>query len=153
MLVYRIGKTKYAKDITGEGARVYGARWNHIGTPCIYTSESRALALLEYTVNVNVDDIPRALSFTTFEIPDAQIHTVKTSELPGDWKQLPAPASTHDFGTTLLQAAKHLIIRLPSVIIPGEWNFIINPLHADKSAIKLLNVSDFAYDVRIKNYR
>ena len=150
MIVYRIGKTKYATDLTGEGARLYGARWNHIGTPCIYTSESRALALLEYTVNVNVDDIPRALSFTAIEIPDDQIYNVKISQLPGDWKQLPAPASTHDFGTALLQSSRHLIFRLPSVIIADEWNYLINPLHVNMSSIKILNVSDFAYDVRIK---
>jgi len=150
MLVYRIGKTKYARDITGEGARINGGRWNHIGTPCCYSSESRALALLEYTVNVNIDDIPRALSITTFDIPARAIHTIKISELPGDWKQDPAPASTCDFGTQLLQTLKHLIIRFPSVIIPNEWNYIINPLHADRSLIKIVDTADFVYDLRIK---
>ena len=62
MLVYRIGRTKRAGDLTGEGSRLNGGRWNHKLTPCIYTSESRALALLEYTVNVNIDEIPRALT-------------------------------------------------------------------------------------------
>ena len=62
MVVYRLGGTKYATDLTGEGARLFGGRWNNEGTPCIYTSQSRALAILEYTVNINIDDIPRALS-------------------------------------------------------------------------------------------
>ena len=56
MIVYRLSRTRWADDLTGEGSRLHGGRWNHPGTPCIYTSESRALAILEYTVNVNVDD-------------------------------------------------------------------------------------------------
>ena len=62
MKVYRLSKTKFAEDLTGEGARLNGGRWNHILTACLYTAESRALAVLEYTVNVNIDDIPRALA-------------------------------------------------------------------------------------------
>lgn len=73
MIVYRIGRTKYAEDLTGEGARLNGGRWNHRLTACLYTSESRALAVLEYTVNVNIDDIPRALSISTVEIPEKNI--------------------------------------------------------------------------------
>ena len=73
MIVYRIGSTKYANDLTGEGARLNGGRWNHKLTPCVYTSESRSLAILEYTVNVNVYDIPRALSMASIEIPETSI--------------------------------------------------------------------------------
>ena len=151
MLLYRLSKTKYARDTSGEGARLYGARWNHVGTPYIYTSQTKSLALLEYTVNVNVEDIPRALSFTTFEIPDSQIYSPAVSQLPRDWKNLPAPVSTPDFGTKLLQAGDHLIIRLPSVIINTEWNYLLNPLHAKRSRIKVVDVSEFEYDVRIKH--
>ena len=61
MIDYRVGRTRYARDLDGEGARLHGRRWNHPLTPCIYTSESRALALLEYTANVNIDDIPRLI--------------------------------------------------------------------------------------------
>ena len=85
MLVYRIGKTRYAHDLTGEGARLFGGRWNHKLTPCIYTSESRALAMLEYTVNVNIEDIPRSLSLSTFEIPDKSIFHIPMHKFPGDW--------------------------------------------------------------------
>ncbi|MEJ0082357.1 MAG: RES family NAD+ phosphorylase [Puia sp.] len=59
MIVYRICKTMYAKDLNGAGARKYGGRWNQPGFECLYTSESRALALLEFTVNANINDIPR----------------------------------------------------------------------------------------------
>ena len=150
MLVYRICKTKFANDLSGEGARLFGGRWNNKLTPCIYTSESRALALLEYTVNINIDDVPRALSIITLEIPDDNILAFAEYELPGDWKEIPAPSSTKKFGTALLNAAKSLIIKIPSTVIHDEFNYILNPRHADSKLFKILEVKDFVYDIRIK---
>ncbi|HVU95271.1 MAG TPA: RES family NAD+ phosphorylase [Puia sp.] len=150
MIVYRIGRTRYANDLTGEGARLFGGRWNHKGVPCLYTSASRALALLEYTVNVNVDDIPRALSFTTLEIPDDSIHEVAVSHLPGDWRAVPSPVSTKAFGTAWLSSQAQGVWRVPSTVIPSEFNYLLNPLHPGISAAKILAVDDFVYDVRIK---
>ncbi len=150
MIVYRVGKTRYAEDLAGEGARLHGGRWNHKLTPCIYTAESRALAVLEYTVNVNIDDIPRALSFTYLEIPDSGMLEVAEAELPGNWKQVPAPSSTKDFGTNLLKAAQSLIIKIPSAVIPNEYNYLINPAHPGIKNCKIKEVVDFVYDVRIK---
>lgn len=150
MIVYKVGKTKFCKDLSGEGARLHGGRWNHVLCPCIYTSESRALAVLEYTVNVNIDDIPRSLSITTFEIPDTGIQELTIAELPGNWTESPAPASTKDFGTNLLHLAASPILRIPSAVICQEFNFILNPKHVDAKDFKILHVQDFVYDVRIK---
>lgn len=150
MLVYRIGKTRFAKDITGEGARLNGGRWNNIGTACIYTAESRALAVLEYTVNVNIEDIPRALSITTFEIPDSGIYELKEADLPGDWRKMPAPSSTKDFGTNFLNKPGSLVTKVPSTVIIDEFNYLLNPNHSGSKSIKIIDVKDFAYDVRIK---
>lgn len=150
MLVYRLGRTKFAHDISGEGARLYGGRWNHKLTPCLYTSGSRALAVLEYTVNVNIDEVPRALSMTVLQIPDENILTLTPKDLPGDWALSPAPASTKDFGTGLLKKSDYLVIRIPSVVVPEEFNYLINPLHLDIRLVKVVSVRDFVYDVRIK---
>src|SRR5450631_1998807 len=105
MIVYRLVKTKFASDLIGEGSRMFGSRWNQKGIGCLYTSESRALALLEYSVNVNMHDIPRALSMTTIDLSSATIQTLTESGLPGDWKAFPAPASTQNFGSALLKTA------------------------------------------------
>ena len=150
MKVYRIGRTKFANDLTGEGARLHGGRWNRKLVPCIYISESRALALLEYTANVNIEDIPRALSMTTFEIPDDQIFQIELSELPGDWAASPAASSTRDLGSSLLVTAKYLVIRIPSAIVPDEFNYLINPAHVNNSYIRIVEVKDFIYHVRLK---
>ncbi len=150
MIVYHIGRTKYANNLTGEGAKLFGGRWNNKMVRCIYTSESRALALLEYTVNININEIPRALSITIIEIPDDKITPVKEANLPGDWKQAPAPSSTKIFGSALLLAAAKPVISIPSIIIPDEFNYLLNPLHPESNKFKVVDVSDFVYDVRIK---
>jgi RES domain-containing protein len=150
MNVYRITWTKYADDLTGKGAWLNGGRWNDKLTACIYASESRALAVLEYTVNVKINEIPKALSLVTLEIPNTGILKLKEEELPGNWKDAPAPSSTKNFGTNLLKAAKFPIIKMPSCIIPNEFNYILNPMHERSSYFKILEILDFVYDVRIK---
>jgi RES domain-containing protein len=150
MIVYRISSRKYADDLTGEGARLHGGRWNHKLTPCLYTAATRALAILEYSVNVNIDDIPRALSITSIEIPDTPMLILKQAQLPGDWQHAPAPSSTKDFGTALLKQNQYLAIQMPSIVIPEEYNYLINPLHLEMRNVRIVEVKDCVYDLRIK---
>jgi len=150
MLVYRVGKTKHANDLSGEGAKINGGRWNHKSVPCLYTSESRALSLLEYTVNVNVEEIPRALSISTIEIPDSEILIINEDSLPGNWKKVPAPSSTQDFGTHLLQGLKKAVFRIPSSVISEEFNYILNALHFNSRNFRIKSITDLVYDIRIK---
>ena len=149
MIVYRLSRTRWANDLEGEGARLNGGRWNHKSTGCLYTSESRALAVLEYTVNINIHDIPRALSIVTLEIPDSFVD-YPMANLPGNWREFPAPISTKDFGTNILKEDAALVLRFPSAVLPEEYNYIINPLHPKHTAIKIVEIKDFVYDIRIK---
>ncbi|HEX5153120.1 MAG TPA: RES family NAD+ phosphorylase [Parafilimonas sp.] len=151
MLLYRIGATKYANDITGEGARLNGGRWNHVGISCIYAGESRAIVLLEYSAHVSIHDIKRALSFTTFSVPDDSITALKIANLPGNWKDFPHPNETRDLGSKLLSENASLVIKIPSVIIPQESICLINPNHPDIKKIEVVDVADYSYDLRVKN--
>lgn len=150
MVVFRLCNTRYANDLTGEGARINGGRWNHIGTPCIYTSESRSLAVLEFSVNTNIARILRNLSMVRIQIPD-DIQQLGVSYLPGNWRDAPAPSSTKDFGTFLLNRAEHAIIKIPSAVIPEEFNYLINPMHPLITMSSIVDVKDFVYDIRIKS--
>lgn len=149
--IYRIGRRKYANDLSGEGARLFGGRWNQKSVPCIYTSESRALALLEFTVNINIDEVPRALCITTIEIPDSSFQIIQEPDLPGNWRKSPAPAETKDFGTDLFKSSSYSVFKIPSTIITDEFNYIVNPLHDDSRHFKIIDVVDFVYDIRIKD--
>jgi RES domain-containing protein len=149
MIVYRLSNAMYATDLTGEGARLYGGRWNHVGTPCLYTSESRALAVLEFSVNMNIAKILRFLNMVEIEIPD-DIEVIDISVLPGNWRDAPAPASAKDFGTELLHAATHPVIKIPSAVIPEEFNYLVNSRHPLIGSCKIREVKDFIYEIRIK---
>lgn len=147
MIVYRLCRAKWADDLSGEGSRLFGGRWNHKMTPCIYTSESRALAILEYTVNIQLDEIPRALKMISIEIPDQKFNSISVNQLPGNWRDFPSPFSTKDFGTALLKSNQYPVIQIPSTIIPEEKNYILNPINP---LFKIVAVKDFIYDIRIK---
>jgi RES domain-containing protein len=150
MQVYRIARYKYARDLSGEGSKLKGGRWNHKRVPCVYTSASRALAVLEYTANVNFDDIPRALCMITLSIPDESILVVPVDKLPGDWDHSPTPTSGKDFGTKILRKNQYAAIQLPSAVIPAEFNYILNPNHALSGRFIIEDITDFVYDIRIK---
>jgi RES domain-containing protein len=151
MLVYRIGKAQYCNDLSGLGAKLYGGRWNRIGIPCVYTSQSRSLALLEYSVNIGFEFIKHKLCFTIIEIQDYLIEAISQDSLPNNWKAIPASSSTKTLGSDKLIQTSSTIIKVPSVIIPNEFNFIINPTNLDSDAVKIVAVEEYIYDYRIKN--
>lgn len=149
MRVYRISNTRFARDVSGEGARLHGGRWNHIETPCLYTSHSRSLAVLELSVNVSTASVLQYLSMVEIEISDDML-ILDIAALPANWREAPAPASTKDFGTDLLNKNQHVIIKVPSSVIPEEFNYLMNPKHARAGECRIIEVKDFVYDIRIK---
>ncbi|WP_207514253.1 RES family NAD+ phosphorylase [Longitalea luteola] len=143
MLLYRIGKTKYAHDLTGMGAKLNGGRWNHEGIPCIYLAESRALSLLEYAAHTGIDKIPPTLSFTTLEVPDDSVHELSADELPANWFQRPHSTESRDMGSALLTKNDSLLLKIPSVIIEQEYNFILNISHPLFNSVKITEVERY----------
>lgn len=99
----------------------------------------------------NIDDIPRALSITTLELPSHSTREVKISELPENWWAAPIPSSTQEYATAFLQKAEFLALKIPSTIIHEEFNCIINPKHKDIGVVSIVDVKDFVFDVRIKS--
>jgi len=151
MNVYRISKSKYKNDLEGIGAKIAGGRWNNIGIACIYTSESRALAVLAYAANIELDLMPRALHMTTCEIPEKEFYTFEEKDFPGDWNMMPSPQSTKDFGSIYLKDINILGIKVPSTIIPDEFNYLINPASKILSTITILESKDYVFDTRVKS--
>lgn len=104
--------------------------------------------MLEFSANVPLHEIRRAMSFVTYEIEEESVFHVDISELPGNWRDSPAPHHTQEFGTNLLINEKKPIIRVPSAVLPAEFNFLINPLYY--SSLKIVEIKDYAFDVRVK---
>jgi RES domain-containing protein len=149
MLLYRITRKKHAQALDGAGSRINGGRWNNIGTPCIYTSESRALAVLEYIVNMQLDEVPLDLVVISLKIANEK-EIYKPAKLPENWMNIKASDETKQLGTSILNQKEHLIIKIPSVIIPEEYNYLINPEHSHMKNLSIVNVAPFSFDTRLK---
>ena len=150
MQLYHLGTSRYARQLSGEGARMFGGRWNQQGDACIYTSGTRSLCMLEYLANVPPDHIPPELSITVYYLPDDRCRLIAKSDLPENWNEVPAPVSTKVFGSRLLADSTCICFAVPSVIVPFEWNYILNPAASDFSLLQIRAIEPFTVDLRIK---
>lgn len=94
---------------------------------------------------------PENLSLVAIEIPGKNILKLEISDLPKNWQEVPVPGSTRDFGTGLLREARYSVIAIPSVVVPEEYNYLLNPLHKDHAKLRIVTISELGYDRRIKN--
>ncbi|MCE7509614.1 RES family NAD+ phosphorylase [Alloalcanivorax xenomutans] len=130
VLAYRLLKKKWrATAFDGEGARRYGGRWNSRGRSCVYLAGSESLAMLE--VMVHLDDYTLLRHYLLLEIPlpKTVIQVLPTEQLPRDWREEPAPPSTAVIGDDWLNQADSLALAVPSVVVPRERNYLLNPAH------------------------
>ncbi|UOB17525.1 RES family NAD+ phosphorylase [Abyssalbus ytuae] len=151
MIVYRLCKEKYKTDLSGKGAEKAGGRWNSKGTAVVYTCNSRALCTIEIAVHTPLGNIPLDYHILKIEIPDNKsiIYQLKKSELPENWKSLPHPNSTQIIGDNFIRENKYLLIKVPSAIVKGDYNYLINPYHKDFSKVKILETELFEFDERL----
>ena len=148
MTVYRILSGRYAAD-SGEGARLYGGRWNYKGTPLIYAGQSVALCALE--VLANSTGLPSGLVVAEIDIPESlEIGTLQVSDLPRDWNSPMYGDGTPDIGTAWPREARTAILSVPSSVIPRERNFLLNPLHKDFGQIGFGWREAFQFDTRLR---
>jgi|WetSurMetagenome_2_1015567.scaffolds.fasta_scaffold151441_1 RES domain-containing protein len=149
---YRICDNKYSDDLSGQGAKIYGGRWNSKGTPIVYTSCTKALAVLELLVHASIYLLPQNLVLITISIPDkVKINEYKIKELPDNWRTYPAPVQTQMLGDDWIKSKETLILKIPSVIIPSEYNFLLNPIHKDIKRIRIIKKEKFEFDKRLLN--
>ncbi|HET7896129.1 MAG TPA: RES family NAD+ phosphorylase [Flavisolibacter sp.] len=150
MQLFHLGNSRYARQLTGEGARLFGGRWNMKGDACIYTSGTRSLCILEYAANVQLDELPPELSMTEYAIPDNLCRIIPGNDLPADWFLLPAPMSSKLFGSALLSDKDCVCFAVPSAIVPAELNYILNPAADQFSQVTIKATEPFSFDHRIK---
>jgi RES domain-containing protein len=128
----------------------YGGRWNHRGVPLIYTSESRALATVEYLVHLSLPEAPRDLSMATVKVPDDIVpEELDRSFLPKNWRKSPAPIKLAELGSEWARSKRSLLLRVPSAVVEQEHNILINPTHHDMSRVKLVKIEPYRLDERL----
>ena len=152
MKVFRLTKQKYARDLNGKGAARFGNRWNSKGTEMIYTVESRALAMAEVAVHLTLASIPSDYMMIELEIPDTiKINTLKSDKLPLDWNAHPPGIHTQKIGDEFIDDDDDdtCVLKVPSAVVKGVFNFLINPHHQDLKKIKIISITNFPIDKRI----
>ena len=150
ILAWRIIKQKHAKTaFTGEGARLYGGRWNSPGRPMVYTSESRALALAE--ILVHLESSGPLSRYVTFRvgIHETFVADIPSGDLPKNWRADPAPRRLQVIGDGWLVSQASAVLRVPSAVVVGESNYLLNPFHPDFSKLQINGPEKFSIDKRL----
>ena len=147
---WRICQSRWAATaFSGAGAAEFAGRWNSAGRKAVYCATTRALAAMEILANVEEKSILRKASFVAIavEIPEALIFLPKT--LPGDWRRTPVSPGPRKFGDKFLDRGRYPAMRVPSVVILGEFNFVLNPLQARFADLKIGHPEIFQFDPRV----
>ena len=150
MMVYRLTKKRYQTDLSGAGAALYGGRWNNKGVKLLYTATSRALAMAELAVHLNLHNMPTDLYMSTIRVPDDSDYFKLEDMTPyPNWNAHPPSSITQAVGDSFVNAQKFLGMYVPSVVVKGDFNLIINPLHPQFNRVKWLNSEPFEFDSRL----
>ncbi|WP_230467676.1 RES family NAD+ phosphorylase [Lujinxingia vulgaris] len=151
MRAFRLTDQKWAATaFDGEGARRFGGRWNHRGSAVAYTSESLALATLEQLVHVSAG-IPLAGRVAIrVDIPDdLPVRTILPDELPEGWRRVDGLRALKTLGSEWILSRESAVLRVPSVIIPSEFNLLLNPSHPDLARLTFHLPEPYAFDPRL----
>lgn len=155
LTAWRLVSARHAGEaFDGEGARLYGGRWNHPGIPVVYTSATLSLAALELLVHLDPDVLPDDLVAIPAHLPEGvEVERFAGSDLPEGWRGQPGSQALKDLGSAWQQAGRSLALEVPSAVIPRESNFLLNPAHP---AVRLLRVGEperFSFDPRLQKQR
>jgi RES domain-containing protein len=147
---WRITKQKYARSaFGGDGARIYGGRWNSPGTAMIYTAQSQSLAVLEMLVHLDSPDLLKKYVLFQVSIDPSSVIDLSLATLPRNWRADPVPARVQAIGDDWAAGGASAVLRVPSALVPGESNFLLNPRHPDFGKLRIGKPIPFQYDHRI----
>lgn len=146
--IFRLSSAKFPAS-SGEGAAIFGGRWNRAGTPVIYASQTASLAALEVLVHYSA--LPKDFILTEILVPEnLAVVRWEAKSLPPGWDANVVISETQNLGETWIQSGKSALLSVPSCVIPREQNFILNPAHPAFRRIKFLPSVPFAFDPRLK---
>lgn len=146
---FRLVKAKHAATaFSGEGARLAGGRWNLPGTSLVYTSETLSLAALE--TFVHLQPVDKRIRYVWFRVTlPSNVSIDKPHSLPRTWRHSPPNELTQSVGTRWAQQAAAAVLRVPSILVPGEYNLLLNPLHSQFKRLRISEPQPFEFDGRL----
>jgi RES domain-containing protein len=147
---WRLVAAAYADRImSGGGAYRHGGRWNSQGSAVVYMSESLSLCVLENLVHMVKLPMMRSFKSIWADIPESLIHTLEKKDLPTSWKAIPASEATKQIGDKWFDEKITAVMKVPSTVVEGEWNYVIDPAHPDFNKMKIGKIRDFEFDERL----
>jgi len=147
---WRIVKSRRARSaFDGEGARLYGGRWNSPGTRIVYVAGSVSLAVLEVLVHLGDVGVLTSYSLCAVEFEDGLIEPLDRSKLPADWRSYPAPPGSREIGDAWVKGGSSVILEVPSAVVERESNYLINPAHPDFASVNVGEPEPFEFDSRL----
>ena len=139
-----------ADDLSGASAKESGGRWNRKGTLIVYCATNIALATLETVCYLRNGRLPFNRFLVRVDIPAALWEERRfLAPLPGGWKLIPAGLSSKRAGESWIALGASALLLVPSVIVPDEYNVLINPCHSDVAAITAHTLKRWDYDPRL----
>ncbi|MFZ1985384.1 MAG: RES family NAD+ phosphorylase [Desulfatitalea sp.] len=146
-------KEKYlSQALTGDGSKLYGARWNPPGTVATYTADSLSLAILELLVHLNNYRNIRSYVAVSIQFDESKVTKWPIKSLPKDWNSLPTSATAQQLGQKWLSSSQSVVLQVPSAVVPKQYNYVVNPLHPDFKSVTIGSPLKDPIDMRlIKN--
>ena len=148
MKVFRITTSPFKDDISGEGAKQFGSRWNTKGVAVLYTAEHISLAILEMLVHLQFKEVPADYWLLQLNVPDTITATeIDAAKLKQHWQD--DPSYTQFIGNEFFHSMKSALLKVPSAVVQEEYNLLANPLHPDFKKIKIIKSKAFRFDNRL----
>jgi len=155
LILYRLTKTKYLSTAwTGYGAKEAGGRWNSVGTSMVYLSEAASLTMLETLVHLHAAHLLDYFTLLRINVPEELIQAASMDELPDNWAAEEAPPELAAYGDAWSFSNSSIALRVPSVLSPVEYNYLLNPEHPEcDGIIHQAEAIPFQFDNRLKQGR
>jgi len=147
---WRITKSKHAAiAFSGSGAKTFGGRWNNPGTAIVYTAGSASLAILEMLVHLQAAELLKRYVIFQVTFDESLVSEMNAAKLPRTWRRSPPPAAVQQIGDAWVAAKRSTVLRVPSVIVPSERNYLLNPAHPDFAKIAWGPKTAIRFDPRL----
>lgn len=149
MIIYRLVRSEYHEDLSGYGAFLYGGRWNNKGQYAVYGAEHISLAVLEIVVNYDrtITSLLPSYHLVELSVPDSGIVEIDRDSLKKNWSR--DTDYSRYIGDEFLQSKSHLVLKIPSAVIPEESNYLLNPGHKDFKQIVIERSRPYDLDSRL----
>lgn len=151
LIVWRVSPAYHAdKAMSGDGSYRRGGRWNPPGIRVVYCADSRALALVEVLANVRRPALLGTQPWVVMRVDVPADLVERPGRVPESWRETPYPTATQAFGAEWVQSQRSVALRVPSVVVPGEFNYLLNPAHPQYAKVRVGQPEPFAFDPRLQ---